>query len=204
MHDRALGTIGAERLRILITENPCAWVAAINQDGLFIPMPSGTPVGAAQVIDGPASALDVVVPADREAVIAAWESVKAHGYACLPVHPVIAPAAPVDLHFVDVLEAYGVYLGAFTGLPDLVSTTRPEQHVLLPRLSLVRKDRVARLVDVDEALPLILGWSRDELVGRRSLELIHPEDQQRAIAHWMDMLSRKAGNRQRTSNCCAG
>jgi diguanylate cyclase (GGDEF)-like protein/PAS domain S-box-containing protein len=60
----------------------------------------------------------------------------------------------------------------------------------------VRKDGLAVYVEVDAALEQILGWSRDELVGRRSLDLIHPDDHERAIASWLEMLTR-AGEAQR-------
>ena len=34
-----------------------------------------------------------------------------------------------------------------------------------------------------------LGWSVDELRILVATELIHPDDQERALAHWLDMLS---------------
>jgi diguanylate cyclase (GGDEF)-like protein/PAS domain S-box-containing protein len=35
----------------------------------------------------------------------------------------------------------------------------------------------------------MFGWSPSELVGKRSLDFIHPDDQERAINSWMEMLT---------------
>ena len=40
---------------------------------------------------------------------------------------------------------------------------------LRPRLALVRKDDMAMIQHVDEATSQILGWSADEMVGRRKI-----------------------------------
>ncbi len=53
----------------------------------------------------------------------------------------------------------------------------------------VRKNEVAVLVEVDEVTSQLLGWSEDDMVGRTSLEFIHPDDQQLAVENWMQMLS---------------
>jgi len=55
----------------------------------------------------------------------------------------------------------------------------------------VRKDSVAVLQDVDASVTAVLGWAPDELVGRRSLELIHSDDHELAITAWMDMLAER-------------
>ena len=53
----------------------------------------------------------------------------------------------------------------------------------------VRKNEVAVFLQVDEATTKILGWTAEEMVGLRSLDFIHPEDQNLAIQSWMGMLS---------------
>ena len=35
----------------------------------------------------------------------------------------------------------------------------------------------------------MLGWERADMVGQRSLDFIHPDDQARAIDCWMEMLT---------------
>ena len=52
----------------------------------------------------------------------------------------------------------------------------------------MRKSDVAILLDIDVATSQILGWSPEEMVGRTSLEFIHPDDQTLAVENWMQML----------------
>jgi len=54
------------------------------------------------------------------------------------------------------------------------------------------------VVKIDESMTKILGWTSEEMVGRRSLEFIHPEDHSLAVDNWMEMLaSRGPGRRVR-------
>jgi diguanylate cyclase (GGDEF)-like protein/PAS domain S-box-containing protein len=50
------------------------------------------------------------------------------------------------------------------------------------------RDEAALIVEVDDAMREILGWSPGDLVGRPSTEFVHPEDQPSAIAAWFSML----------------
>jgi diguanylate cyclase (GGDEF)-like protein/PAS domain S-box-containing protein len=51
--------------------------------------------------------------------------------------------------------------------------------------------------DVDPEVHLILGWSADELIGTRALDLVHPDDHGRAIASWVDLLATPLGGSRR-------
>ena len=55
---------------------------------------------------------------------------------------------------------------------------------VMPKIGSIDKDEQAIIVDVDERICRILGYRREELIGRRSLELLHPDDQGSAIAAW--------------------
>ncbi len=47
---------------------------------------------------------------------------------------------------------------------------------------LATMDRAGQFTDLNPAAERILGWTRDELLGRRAVELVHPEDLQRTLA----------------------
>jgi diguanylate cyclase (GGDEF)-like protein/PAS domain S-box-containing protein len=81
------------------------------------------------------------------------------------------------------------------GSGDLMADLSALQSVR-PKVTMIRKNELAFMLQIDEAMTEILGWTADEVVGRRTLEFIDPEDHQRAIANWMDML-RVAGSRRR-------
>ena len=52
----------------------------------------------------------------------------------------------------------------------------------------VRKSAAAIILDVDEAMADVLGWSRADIVDNTSLDFIHPADQALAVENWMQML----------------
>lgn len=58
----------------------------------------------------------------------------------------------------------------------------------VPRFASVRLDQAAMLTAVGEALPRILGRGAGELAGRRLLDFVHPDDHNRALAGWLDLL----------------
>ncbi len=159
-------------------------------------MPDAVPVSSQRVIEGPFSALDLVTGEDRYAVIDAWDHALLEGAGNTQVHPRNNPDRSIQLQFVDATHRYGVLLGFFIGLPDGDAPEAASSAELVPKTSVIRKDQTAFITRVDEAASAILGWTREELVGRRTLEIIHPDDEERAIANWLDMLSRPGGARR--------
>jgi diguanylate cyclase (GGDEF)-like protein/PAS domain S-box-containing protein len=43
-------------------------------------------------------------------------------------------------------------------------------------------DRAGRFTDINPAAERILGWSRGELLGKRAVDFLHPEDRERTLA----------------------
>ncbi|MHB1582420.1 MAG: sensor domain-containing diguanylate cyclase [Acidimicrobiales bacterium] len=50
------------------------------------------------------------------------------------------------------------------------------------------RDAAGVIISVGPEIERVLGWAPEELVGRPSTELIHPEDQPTAISTWFSML----------------
>jgi diguanylate cyclase (GGDEF)-like protein/PAS domain S-box-containing protein len=103
----------------------------------------------------------------------------------------------VTLRFVDAMHRHGVYICLFetVGSAELMELLRGTP-ALRPKVSLIQKNEMAFVLQIDEATTQMLGWTADELIGRRTLEFLDPEDHPRAIASWMDML-RAPGSRRR-------
>jgi diguanylate cyclase (GGDEF)-like protein/PAS domain S-box-containing protein len=179
----------------LLELNPDAPVAAIAPSGLFIPMPPEVPVHGRHILAG-SSALDLVIHEDRTAVIETWEDASRQGAVHVHIHPLADREQTATLHFFDQTHRFGVYLGVLTGYMGDLSNTQQEDGTVKPRYIAARKDPLAATLDIDEAVERILGWRPEEIVGRRSLEFIHPEDHERAIANWIDMLSAPGGQRR--------
>lgn len=179
----------ASALAGVLAARPKALVAAIGADGLFVPPPPSLPLDGHVVVDARA-ATNIVAPADRELVIQAWEEVLATGQSLVEV-PLPGARQPADLHLFDVLADHGVYamvLDAGDDPPSVGPVEGPDTAGMA-KVVRVRKDGIAVLLDVDATVTAVLGWEPDELVGRRSLDLIHPDDHELAITAWMDMLA---------------
>jgi diguanylate cyclase (GGDEF)-like protein/PAS domain S-box-containing protein len=177
-------------LTSLLERHPDAWVTAIRTSGHFTQMPESVPLHGQRVIQGPMSALEMVVPSDRPIVIETWSRALAEGGANASVHAYGDADRVLGMHFIDVTHRYGVYIGLFLGYGADATPEGAEPQVLVPRTSVLRKDQVGIIISVDDAATAILGWQADELIGHRTLEFIHPDEQDRAVANWMDMLSR--------------
>ncbi|MCU1360360.1 MAG: domain S-box-containing protein/diguanylate cyclase protein [Ilumatobacteraceae bacterium] len=174
----------------LLTRHPDALVAAVGDDGILVPMPASVPIENHRVAVG-RSVLDMVVPADKVAIITTWERSRQIGGASVMAHLLTDPDQPVLVSVVDARREHGVHLAMLVATTD--SETRSGNSsmsaVVAPRTARIRKNELAIITEIDHATTQILGWEAEQIVGRRSLELIHPEDQERSISNWMEMLT---------------
>lgn len=178
-------------LNSLLSLYPRAPIAAVREDGVFVAPPESFPCGKHPVLQA-TSALDLVSQRDWAAVISAWDRALATGGGRCAVHLISEPDQPAIFQAFDVRDAYGVLAVVF--IPSAAhehdpAIARHEFAPTLPRVATVRKDERSILLEVDTATTQILGWTAEEMQGRRSLEFIHPDDHQLAIENWMEMLS---------------
>jgi len=179
----------------LLRQYPKGWIVALDANGLFVAMPPDVPIMSQQVIERHTSMLSLVEPADRIVVINAWEQAKTVGIAGVVVRIDGETGRTCDMHFVDMTHRYGVFIGLL--LNFVAGFVAPPEHPnLLPRVFMARKDRMAVPLEVDPTASLVLGWTGAELFGRRSLDFIHPDDQERAISNWMELLAHPGEQRR--------
>ncbi len=190
LDEAALQTI----LQTLLSSFPEAPIAAIDPgpSGLFVPVPDSLPIGDRLVLEG-RNALDLVLPPDRVVVISAWEEARATGASRASVRLAVDPESPATLHLVDARPEHGIFVGVVVSGASASErlAKRSTVSALPPRIGRMRKDELAVIRDVDESILRILGWTAAELVGHRSLEFIHPDDQEQAIRDWMQMLDNR-------------
>ncbi len=160
-------------------------ITAIDDRGLFVPIPEGFDIASATPLSA-RSMLDVVASGSRVAVIDAWDRARAEGGARTKVE--LRGGAPAELFFFDLRSLHGVYVGALVSQSEIEAATRAEYAEPPPRLSMQRKNETARFIEVDDATVKMLGWRPEEMIGHGSLEFVHPDDHDRAIESWMDML----------------
>jgi diguanylate cyclase (GGDEF)-like protein/PAS domain S-box-containing protein len=185
-------------LTALLQRFPQARVAAIGgrASAILVPVPASLPLGDHPVLTA-SSMLDVVVPVDRVVIAKLWGQARSQAIACGQIRMIERPEQPCMVYVVDVRSVHGVMIAILaegraereTEDPVLEAVRLPP---LPPRFARVTKDASARLIGADEEVTQLVGWTIDELRGRRTLEFIHPEDQELAVANWMEMLSRPA------------
>jgi diguanylate cyclase (GGDEF)-like protein/PAS domain S-box-containing protein len=175
-------------LTALLAEYPAAFVAAIDAAGVFVPMPASLPLTGQQVLQA-RSLFDLVVSEDRDRVISAWDRAGETGASSAQVRLKLDPDRPAVIHYLDARARYGVYFGMIVGGDAATLKGLPQIGPTPPRMARVRKNEGSVFIEVDEAITKILGWTAADMVGLRSLEFIHPEDHDRAIDSWMQMLS---------------
>jgi diguanylate cyclase (GGDEF)-like protein/PAS domain S-box-containing protein len=176
-------------LRALLDQHGDALVGAVDADGLFVGMPPSVPVRGQPVLAG-RSALDVVATTDRVVVITTWERARRTGAARTPVRLAIDDSSSATLHFLDATDRHGVFVAVLVAEDEATDLERVRaMPAAPPRIARTKKNELAILAAVDEATTRMLGWQPDAMVGRRSLDFIHPDDQERAIENWMEMLS---------------
>ncbi|HEX7131888.1 MAG TPA: diguanylate cyclase [Iamia sp.] len=201
--DQALDPAARETaLATLLRQHPRALVSAIDGDGLFVDLPPGVVEDDRRVVAA-RTALELVESADRRAIFGAWEQVKAQGASAATVR--LTNGVGARYHFVDVRHVHGVLIGLIVadGEPDAVAAFARREPVL-PKSGRTEKDQMAVIVAADDRISEVLGYEPGALVGRRSLDLIHPDDQDRAIDAWVDLLTHPGGtSRLRARHCRA-
>jgi diguanylate cyclase (GGDEF)-like protein/PAS domain S-box-containing protein len=181
----------------LLRSHPGALVSAIDSEGLFVELPASIELVGQHVIRA-RSALDLVQPASRAAVIEAWDRARTIGAAVASV--VLVNGADAACYFVDARHRHGVLIGLIVADAHIELVAALAGHPpVMPKTGRIDKDQSAVICSADDRICQILGFRPEDLVGRRSLEFIHPDDQDSAVEAWMEMLaSPGAATRLRT------
>ncbi|MCU7727803.1 sensor domain-containing diguanylate cyclase [Actinoplanes sp. KI2] len=184
-------------LASLLEAHPEAFIAAMAPSGLLVPLPEELAATGLRPIVGPKSLINLVVSHDQRTLIEAWHGALSVGLTRCEVRLLAAPDRQVRLHQFDLTHRFGVFVGVFTGLEEYVAAVALPHDVVRPRLITMRKDQVATITAAGPELADLLGWTPEEVIGTRSLDLVHPDDHERAIASWLDMLGTPAGTARR-------
>ncbi|MCU1427292.1 MAG: domain S-box-containing protein/diguanylate cyclase protein, partial [Actinomycetia bacterium] len=117
----------------------------------------------------------------------AWDRVREHGAAQAQIG--LRGGQNAQVYFFDHRVEHGVLVGVLVADSAVDTYGSTAAADVVPRLSVQRKTDLAVFADIDDATTKMLGWSREDLLGRPSLEFVHPDDKDRAIESWMDMLA---------------
>lgn len=175
-----------------LAEHPHALVGAVTPAGAPTELPHGITLGEGHQMDN-RSLLELVVPEDTKSVADAFVAALTRGIGLTTIHMASDPLRPMALKYVDLREAYGVLLrivDSAEGQGEAGRTMSASDFApARPRLGAMTKDEVAKVLSIDTALSLMLGWGEMDMVGHQNLEFIHPDDHIRAIDNWMSGMS---------------
>jgi PAS domain S-box-containing protein len=177
-------------LRALLVRRPDALVLATGPEGNFIPLPDtlGLPVAPTPRVR---STLDLVHLGDRLAVIEAWERATSEGAARVFVRLAGAGDRTAWFHIFNVKATVGADITVILmndatayDLEAVVNIAPPQ-----PRSVRARKNEWAHLLEVEEGVTAMLGWTPADMARKRSLDFLHPDDHEHAVNAWMDVLA---------------
>jgi diguanylate cyclase (GGDEF)-like protein/PAS domain S-box-containing protein len=173
-------------LESLLVAHPDALVAAVDPNRVNDRLPPSIRLRGQQVIL-PRQAVLLADAESRPAVIKAWDDVHLTGTSFTTAR--LTNGLDVRVHLVDVRHRHGVIVGMVIGDPgvDLLAVFSGRSEVI-PKIGRTEKDAEAIIRHVDDAICRILGYEPGELVGRRTIDLVHPDDQGRAIDAWIDLI----------------
>src|SRR4051794_6856903 len=195
-----------------LLRRPDAIILAVGNDGFRVPVPESLGLADERTIPLPAdraTALDLLVPQDSIPVVTAWESAQSKGLSYATVRLRTAPDRPLTLTFIDARQTHGVWITAFSdATSDEVQSTNSAVAGALavplrPRTATIHKNAFAVISGIDDRATRMLGWTAAQLTGSRSSEFVHPDDQERAVANWLEMLSKQENVRIRLRHRCA-
>jgi diguanylate cyclase (GGDEF)-like protein/PAS domain S-box-containing protein len=187
----AFETTPEERVAIMhvaLNDHPAAAIAAMDDDGLITTPPDGLPIAGRRVIEK-RWLVELVVPSDRVAIADAWEVVRRHGISRAPV--TFRNGLQAEVHWIDVRERYGVYLAIVAADDGTVVdfATLSDDDEIAPRYGVTRRNAAGNVLAADASICRILGWSSEELIAAQTIDLIHPDDHERAIENWLETLA---------------
>lgn len=176
-------------LRSLLRRNPAAIVAAIGSQGTLVPVPASVPVDGHEMFDG-RLAMDLMVGEDHFAVIDAWTRAQHEPVVTIDVHLLADRDTPATMHLYDVRAEHGVHVVVMEGQNlDMVARSTDARAAIRRAAAHSKRDSASRFLEVDERTVALLGWPAEELVGKSTLDFVHPEDAMQAIDTWMLMRS---------------
>lgn len=198
-HDAPEGAV-VSQLAAFLARHPDAGVAAVADDGLFVPIPDRLAVAGHRDLSAEARAGIALVAAEsRGFVLQQFRRLPLGGATEADV--VLASGHRGRYALFDTRSSHGVIMlvvveGELSpGEPMLAPV---EAAPAAPRYGRVRRSDVAELLHVDDAVLQMTGYDRPSFEAITTTELVHPEDQEAVVNQWFDMLQSDSTTSRRT------
>lgn len=173
--------------KMAVTEAPAPVVAlGFPRIGSLAPAPEQDQNGTDPSQHRP---LDAVEPSDQSVVTRLLRQARHHGFGSGRICYLDSDGEPEPFSVVDMSPEWGVYLLIRGGETSYQAEEADSSMGVAPRRLVHRRDAGARILSVDDATELLLGWEPSDLEGRAAVDFVHPDDVERALEAWLTMLS---------------
>lgn len=142
------------------------------------------------------SPLDLFPTDARSQVVTAFGLAKANGSSSIDA--TLRTGERMNLTLWDETSSIGCFVAILSPLAgaDPGAIERSTQQLPV-RYTHYKLDLAGVIVAIDPDLERLLGWTRDEMVGRPALEFIHPDDHEKGILGWISLLEDGLGGQCR-------
>lgn len=183
--------------RRMIDAYPDARVAAVNEHGLFCAVPAAVPLAGQRPLPGRAG-IQLVAPESRPVVLEQFRWIDEQGASEVEVR--LASGGAGRFALFDTRAAYGVRMlvvieGDAGERPGPVAL--PELAPVRPRYGRELRTELAGLIEVDDGVLGLLGYSRERFLALTIADAIHPDDQPVLRGHWFDLVASSPGSTRR-------
>ena len=196
-----------------LLDNPHALFTALDDEGFRVALPAELEIGEQQAIALPrdrATIIDVLAPAEAMKVVTSWETSQTSGISFTEVHARQDPSQLLTLTMIDMRHRFGFWIASLSPAETTASQARFADDLagalatsVRPRTATMRKSEHAVILEIDDRASRMLGWTPGQMAGKRSTEFLHPDDHERAIVAWLDLLAKKGSQRVRSRHRCA-
>ncbi len=176
-------------------DDPSALVLCVDATGgrtVSLPSELGTFSDRVAKTSGP---LDLFAPEARSEIVKSFGLAKVRGTAS--TQAAVRSGEQHQFDFYNEVESLGCYVVTMGPPTGMQTKTIGSEDDLPVRAASWDLDMAGNIVDVHQDFGRMLGWDPAEIIGRSSLDLIHPDDHEKGIIGWIELLEQGLGSRSR-------
>lgn len=130
----------------------------------------------------------IVVDEDMPTLMNAWSKLRREGGSTCIARLGSDPTVPRKIQLMSLIPEFGVYVIMVGSQPATPEALEPNEAVDT-RVGRMKVDIISTVLETDAGALQLLGYSEEELVGVNSTGYLHEEDQETAVAAWLEMLA---------------
>lgn len=176
--------------KVLLREHPDALLLAQAANGLVVPPPASLGLDGYPVLATEGRTLmDLCVAEDRMPSVNVFIGAKQDGVAEARVRLANNPSQWMIARVLNLLDAHDVVLTMLWPTDEAGTDVQPSAvsptTSSAPRFCSRKQDQEGNVLEFDEAYLQMFGYTAEEVIGKATFPLVHPDDQARVIEGWL-------------------